>query len=139
MPSTRTASVDLRVRYAETDQMGIVYHSHYLVWCEVGRTDYIRRLGMPYAEIERQGTKLAVADASLRYHAPARYDDLVRVETTLTEVRSRTISFAYNIVNADSGSRLVSATTTLISLDNAGRPTAFPADFRTRMNADLPV
>ena len=139
MPSTRTASVELRVRYAETDQMGIVYHSHYLVWCEVGRTDFIRRLGMPYAEIERQGTRLAVSDASLRYHAPARYDDLVRVETTLTEVRSRTISFAYNIVNADSGSRLVSATTTLISLDTAGRPTAFPADFRARMNADLPA
>ncbi len=134
----RTASVEFRVRYAETDQMGVVYHSHYLVWCEVGRTDYIRRLGMPYAEIERQGTKLAVAEATLRYHAPARYDDLVRVETTLDEVRSRTISFTYRIVNADTGTRLVSASTTLISLDAAGKPTAFPADFRARMDADLP-
>ncbi len=119
--------------------MGIVYHSHYLVWCEVGRTDYIRRLGMPYAEIERQGTKLAVADATLRYHAPARYDDLVRVETTMTDVRSRTISFAYKIVMADTGSRLVSASTTLISLDAAGKPSAFRADFRARMDADLPA
>ncbi len=135
----RTASVEFRVRYAETDQMGIVYHSHYLVWCEVGRTDYIRRLGMPYAEIERQGTRLAVSDASLRYHAPARYDDLIRVETTLAEVRSRTISFTYRIVHADTGTRLVTGATTLISLDPTGRPTAFPAEFRNRMNADLPA
>ena len=77
------ASVELRARYAETDQMGIVYHSHYLVWCEVGRTDYIRRIGMPYAELEKQGMRLAVSDASLRFHAPARYDDLVRVETSV--------------------------------------------------------
>lgn len=132
----RTAHVEFRVRYAETDQMGVVYHSHYLVWCEVGRTDYIRRLGMPYAEIERQGTKLAVSDATLRYHAPARYDDLVRVETTLAELRSRTLAFSYRITNAESGTRLVSATTTLISLDPAGRPTALPADFRARLDAD---
>ncbi|MBI3792896.1 MAG: acyl-CoA thioesterase [Gemmatimonadetes bacterium] len=141
MPDTpqRTASVEFRVRYAETDQMGIVYHSHYLVWCEVGRTDYIRRLGMPYAEIERRGPKLAVSEATLRYHAPARYDDLVRVETTLADVRSRTLTFEYRIVNAETGARLVTAATTLISLVATGRPTAFTGDFRARMDADLPA
>lgn len=134
----RTASVEFRVRYAETDQMGIVYHSHYLVWCEVGRTEYIRRLGMPYAEIERQGTKLAVSEAALRFHGPARYDELVRVETTISEVKSRTIHFAYRILNAETLARLVTATTTLISLDAVGRPTSLPRDFRERMHAELP-
>lgn len=134
----RTASVEFRVRYAETDQMGIVYHSHYLVWCEVGRTEYIRQLGMPYAEVERQGTRLAVSEAALRFHRAARYDELVRVETTITEVKSRTIHFAYRIVNAETLARLVTATTTLISLDAAGRSTALPRDFRERMHAELP-
>lgn len=89
---------ELRVRYAETDQMGVVYHAHYLVWCEVGRTDFIRALGVPYAEMERQGVRLAVAEATVRYHAGARYDDRIRVETRLTEVRSRMVTFAYRIL-----------------------------------------
>jgi acyl-CoA thioester hydrolase len=123
-------TTELRVRYAETDQMGVVYHSNYLVWCEIGRTDYIRALGRPYAEIERDGVALAVADASLRCHAPARYDDVVRIETSLTDVKSRTVTFEYVIVNAASGARLVSARTTLVSLDPEGRVTAMPASVR---------
>jgi acyl-CoA thioester hydrolase len=110
------------VRYAETDQMGVVYHSHYLVWCEVGRTEHLRSLGTDYATVEKAGTTLAVAEASLRYHAPARYDDLVRVETTLSSVRSRVITFDYLITNADSGDRLVTARTALIALTPDGRP-----------------
>ena len=120
----RVGTVDLRVRYAETDQMGVVYHANYLVWCEIGRTDFIRLGGTSYAEIERAGSTLAVADASLRYHAPARYDDRIRVETRLSELRSRTITFDYLVVNADSGERLVTARTVLISLDPSGRPRA---------------
>ena len=83
---------ELRVRYGETDQMGVVYHANYLVWCEVGRTDFIRTSGMSYRQMEEAGVALAVADASLRFHAPARYDDVVRVETTLTDVRSRSVT-----------------------------------------------
>ena len=64
-------SSEVRVRYAETDQMGVAYHANYLVWCEVGRTDFIRHLGVTYAEMERRGVRLAVADAHLRYHASA--------------------------------------------------------------------
>jgi acyl-CoA thioester hydrolase len=135
----RTASVEFRARYAETDQMGVVYHSHYLVWCEVGRTDYIRRLGMPYAELERNGMLLAVSEATLRYHGSARYDDLVRVETTVGDVRSRTITFEYRIVNADSGAKLVTASTTLVSLDRAGRPVALPQEFRARLEHGVPA
>ncbi len=117
---------ELRVRYAETDQMGVVYHTNYLIWCEVARTDFIRALGTPYAELERTGVALAVAEATMRCHAPARYDDLVRIATTLTAVKSRTITFEYLITHANTGARLVSASTTLVSLDREGRVQALP-------------
>lgn len=123
-------AVDFRVRYAETDQMGVVYHSEYLVWCEIGRTEFIRAAGLPYAEMERRGAMLAVADAHLRYHASARYDDLVRVETRLTDVRSRAITFDYVIRNAESGLKLVTARTMLVALDRDARPTPLPAEIR---------
>lgn len=135
--SPRVQTSDFRVRYAETDRMGVVYHANYLVWCEVGRTEYIRTVGVSYAELEARGLMLAVADASVRYHAPARYDDVIRVETTLTELRSRTITFEYLITNAATGSRLVSARTTLVSLDADGRTIAMPADFRRLLEAAI--
>jgi acyl-CoA thioester hydrolase len=125
-----TQDLELRVRYAETDQMGVVYHANYLVWCEMGRTDFIRRLGVSYAEMERGGISLAVSQLSARFHAAARYDDLIRVRTSLTDVRSRMISFDYLISNAATEQRLVSAQTTLVSLDRSGRPVALPAELR---------
>lgn len=122
--------LELRVRYAETDQMGVVYHANYLVWCEMGRTDLIRHCGVSYADMERGGISLAVSELSARYHAAARYDELIRVRTTLGEVRSRMISFDYLISNAVTDKRLVSAHTTLISLDRSGKPVALPAELR---------
>lgn len=122
--------VEFRVRYAETDQMGVVYHTNYLVWCEVGRTDYIRMRGMSYADIERAGIGLAVSELSARFHGAARYDDLIRVRTTLADVRSRGITFDYVISKVETGERLVTARTALVSIDRAGRPTAMPADVR---------
>jgi acyl-CoA thioester hydrolase len=131
MPPQLHVDLELRVRYGETDQMGVVYHPEYLVWCEMGRTEYMRRLGTSYASLEKSGTRLAVAEASIRYHAPARYDDIIRVETTLTDVRSRALTFEYTIYNAGSGTRLVTARTLLVSIDNSGRPTPLPAVART--------
>ena len=131
--SRRVHPVELRVRYAETDRMGVVYHANYLVWCEIGRTEYIRTVGVSYSELEAEGLLLAVSDASLRFHAPARYDDIVRVDTSLAEVRSRTITFEYLLSNAGSGARLVSARTSLVSIDAAGRTVAMPAEFRRRL------
>jgi acyl-CoA thioester hydrolase len=124
----------LRVRYAETDQMGIVYHTNYLVWCEIGRTELMRSLGTTYADIERRGILLAISDVSLRLHASARYDDVVRVETRLTEVRSRQVTFDY-AVTRESGERLATARTALVSIAPGGRPTALPADLRERLDA----
>lgn len=125
-----TRSVEFRVRYAETDKMGVVYHSNYLIWCEIGRTEYIRSLGTSYADMEREGVGLAVADAAMRFHAAARYDDMVRVETALREVRSRTITFDYVISNAESGAKLVTASTRLVSLDLDGKTASLPAHIR---------
>ena len=114
--------------------MGVVYHAEYLVWCEVGRTDFIRSLGLPYSELEKRGTALAVAEATIRYHAPARYDDLIRVETRLVDVRSRAITFEYVIRNAESGERLASARTLLVSLDSSGKPVPMPREVRALMD-----
>jgi acyl-CoA thioester hydrolase len=125
-----THDIELRVRYAETDQMGVVYHANYLVWCEMGRTDFIRRLGVSYADMERSGVSLAVSELSARFHAAARYDELIRVQTILADVRSRMIVFDYVVSNAETAQRLVSARTTLISLDRAGKPIALPASVR---------
>jgi len=119
-------SVEFRVRYAETDQMQVVYHSNYLIWCEIGRTEFIRALGTPYAELERQNVTLAVVEASLRFHAAARYDNLIRVTTTISDVRSRTLTFDYVITNAETGERFVTATTKLASLTRDSRLTKMP-------------
>ncbi|HEY9228443.1 MAG TPA: thioesterase family protein [Gemmatimonadaceae bacterium] len=123
--------VEFRVRYAETDQMGVVYHTNYLIWCEVGRTDFIRARGMSYADMERAGVGLAVSDLSARFHSAAKYDDMVRVRTTLAEVRSRGITFDYVITRVETGQRLVTARTALVSIDSSGRPTALPATVRS--------
>jgi len=125
-----TNSTDLRVRYAETDRMGIVYYANYLVWCEVGRVEFMRALGGSYAELEARGYGLAVAEATVRYLAPARFDDPVRIETTLAGVRSRAVTFDYVISHAETGTRFATAHTALVSIDSSGRPTALPADFR---------
>ena len=130
---------ELRVRYSETDQMGVVYHAEYLVWCEVGRTDFIRAQGLPYAELERRGTVLAVAEATIRYHAPARYDDLIRIETRLSEVRSRAITFDYLIRNGQTGARLATARTLLVSLDPSGKPAPLPPEVRALMERSVSV
>lgn len=124
-----SCSVEFRARYAETDQMGIVYHANYLPWCEIGRTELIRRLWRSYADLEAEGVLLAVTEVNLRYHASARYDDLVRVVTTLGVVRSRGVSFDYEIqrVEGDGAKRLVTARTDLIAIDRGGTPVRLPA------------
>lgn len=131
METAPRASLEFRVRYAETDQMGVVYHSNYLVWCEMGRTELIRTRGRSYAELEAEGLRLAVTSASLRFHAPARYDERVRVEAWVEELRSRSVVFGYLISALGDGGpprRLVSASTALVATDLASRPRTLPAD-----------
>ncbi|HEX2191055.1 MAG TPA: thioesterase family protein [Longimicrobiaceae bacterium] len=137
-PRLRTA-VEIRVRYPETDQMGVVYHAHYLAWCDVGRTELIRGLGKSYAELERDGIFLAVSDVAMRYHAPARYDDRVRVETWVEQVRSRTVEFGYLItrVEGEGPERLVTARITLVALNRVGSPQKLPADMLAALRGAL--
>jgi acyl-CoA thioester hydrolase len=91
---------ELRVRYAETDAMGVVYYANYLVWFELGRTDWIRAFGVTYREFEEQGILLPVVDAHCAYKTSARYDDLVRVETSVAALTPARIRFAYRAVRA---------------------------------------
>ena len=130
-----TSEIEFRVRYAETDQMKVVHHRNYLVWCELGRTDLIRRLGTSYAHIEKQGILLAVVEARLRYHAPARYDDLVRVTTVLKEARSRSVTFEYTIENAETGEKLVTASTMLASINGDGKLVSMPEHMRRALES----
>ena len=132
-----TGETRIRVRYAETDRMGVVYYANYLVWCEVGRVELLRSLGRSYAALEAEGVGLAVSEARVRYLSPARFDDRVRIETTLTGVRSRAITFDYVISHAETGTRLATAHTALVSIDRAGRLSAIPASFRDALEAVL--
>ena len=108
----------VRVRYAETDQMGVVYHSNYFIWFEVGRVELLRQLGFTYREMETEGKCLiAVADARCRYKAPARYDDVILIRTRLKNVRESLIHFAYEAVRESDGKLLAEGETTHIVTD----------------------
>src|SRR5690348_8711261 len=115
----------LRVRYAETDQMGMVYYANYLVWMEVGRSDFCRKCGFSYQELEREERAfLAVAEANCRYLAPARYDDEVLVETELSRLRSRVVEFTYKIKSA--ATLLAEGRTVHVVIGTDGRPRSMP-------------
>jgi acyl-CoA thioester hydrolase len=115
----------IRVRYAETDQMGWVYHSHYLTWFEIGRTEFIRSRGVPYRDIEARGYLLPLVEASLRLRRPARYDDLLTIRTRVAEMASRRIVFGYEILRE--AELLASGTSTHVCTSVAtGRAVTIP-------------
>ncbi len=116
--SGRTFETRLRVRYAETDQMGVVYHSNFLIWFEVGRVEAMRALGFDYKQMEEQdGCYIAVVDARCRYKSPAYYDDDILVRTTVRNVRGSLIHFGYQLVRAGDGTLLAEGETTHIVTD----------------------
>ncbi len=121
-----------RVRYAETDQMGVVHHANYIIWFEQGRTDYMREIGVNYADVERSGLFLAVGEVQIRYGAPARYDDEIRVLTRIDRVQSRAVTFAYEVLRAGSDERLASGYTRLIAMDTNGTARTLPRDLLER-------
>lgn len=112
-----------RVRYAETDQMGMAYYANYLVWFEVMRGDFMRAVGTPYLEMERAGYRLPIAEAHVRYLSPARYDDVVEVVAWIERLRSRLITFAYRVER--DGELLATGWTTHVPLDPRGHPRSF--------------
>jgi acyl-CoA thioester hydrolase len=129
------SSSEFRVRYGETDQMGVVHHRHYLVWCELARTDHMRAAGVSYRKLEEQGLRLPVVEACVRYRQPARYDDPIRVRCWVRDVRSRRVSFGYAIEHADTGSLLATAHTSLIAVDSSHALTTIPSTLRARLVA----
>lgn len=126
----------LRVRYAETDQMGIVYHSNHFIWFEVGRVELLRQLGFTYKEMEREdGCHIAVVDARCRYKAPARYDEEIIVRTHLKNIRESLIHFVYELLRAEDGTLLAEGETTHIVIDREMKVTPMPRKYLTAFRA----
>lgn len=113
---------ELRVRYGDTDQMGFAYYANYLRWFEIGRAEMLRSMGTSYREVEESGVLLPVMEAGCRYRSPARYDDLVVIETRVEELRRASVRFAYRILRASDDAELAAGFTEHCFLDRAGRP-----------------
>jgi acyl-CoA thioester hydrolase len=121
----------IRVRYSETDQMGVVYHGNYFTWFEVGRVELCRQVGFEYKRMEVEDDSiLVVAEASCRYKRPARFDDVLTVRTRVTESLRRTVRFAYEIHNHASGELVATGETLHVVCDRQGRPKSLPEKYR---------
>jgi acyl-CoA thioester hydrolase len=128
----------LRVRYAETDQMGVVYHSNHLIWFEVGRVELMREMGFSYRDMEREdGCFIAVAEAKCRYRAPVYYDEEVVVRTRLKNVRESVVVFSYELVRADGGTLLAEGETTHIVTDSNMKVAALPEKYLTAFRSAM--
>jgi acyl-CoA thioester hydrolase len=133
-PSLRPVEIAVRVRYAETDQMGIVYHSHYAVWFEIGRTEFCRAAGLPYRDLEASGLLIPVIGLQCKYRRPSRYDDDLRVRTTLPELSARGLAFEYEVLDRE-GARLADGSTRHIFADVHGKPRRAPETVVERLEA----
>jgi acyl-CoA thioester hydrolase len=127
----------LRVRYAETDQMGVVYHSNFVIWFEVGRVEALRTLGFTYKQMEQDGCHLPVVDLRCRYKAPARYDDLITVRTYLKRVRENLVHFFYEVLRAEDATVLAEGETVHLTLDNEGNKRTFPEKYLALLRSEV--
>ncbi len=118
--------VEVRVRYEETDQMGVVYYANYFVYFEIGRTEFLRSMGLPYGELEKANVFLAVFDAYCKYKAPARYDDLLVIKTWVTRLKHARVEMSYEIWRDNETQLVVEGHTTLACLNEKGRPQLIP-------------
>jgi acyl-CoA thioester hydrolase len=123
---TRRSSSVVRVRYAETDQMGVVYYANYLVWFEIARTDWLRTSGWTYRSIEADGYSLPVIEAHCEYRASAKYDDEIEITTTARLLSPVRLAFDYTVSRHDDGMAVASGYTVHASLDRSGRPARLP-------------
>jgi acyl-CoA thioester hydrolase len=132
---TRTHSLavnetKLRVRYAETDQMGVAYHSNHLIWFEVGRVELLRQMGFSYRNMERDEDRfIAVAEITCRYRAPARYDEEIVVRTRLKHVRKSVVVFSYELLRAEGGQVLAEGETTHVVTDSKMKVAPLPEKY----------
>lgn len=128
----------VRVRYAETDQAGVVYHSNYLIWFEVGRVELCRAYGFNYRDMEREADALLpVTELNVKYRVPAKYDDELIIRARVTELRSRAIKFAYEVRRAADGLLLAEGETHHIVMNRDGRARAFPPKYAELMRGGV--
>jgi acyl-CoA thioester hydrolase len=123
----------VRVRYAETDQMGVVYHGNYFVWFEVGRVELMRALGFEYKLMEKDDDcHIVVVDAKCRYLKPAKYDDILRVRTRIAETMNRMVRYSYELFRDEDNQLLATGETTHVVCGSNGRPKLLPQKYRER-------
>lgn len=134
-PHETVSETRLRVRYAETDKMGVVYHSNYIIWFEVGRVEALRRLGFTYKQMEQDGCHLPVVEVRCRYKAPAQYDDEILVRTHLRNVRANMIHFFYEVQRASDGTLLAEGETVHLVINDDGARHAFPEKYLNALRA----
>lgn len=130
-----SSTVRVRVRYAETDQMGRAHHAHHLVWCEKGRTAWLRERGPSYADLEDRGVYLPVSRVRIDYKRPVGYDEVVVVETRPTAVRSRSVTFRYRLRRASDGEPVAEAETELVCMDAKQKIRRLPDELRATLEA----
>ena len=126
-------SSTVRVRYAETDQMGVAYHGNYFAWFEVGRTDLLRQLGFTYKQLEADDVRLPVIETRVTFRRPALYDDVLEIRTQLVEMTGVRLTFEYDVVRDGETDALARATTSHAAIDARGRPRRLPEDLRRRL------
>ena len=125
-PSQRETTSSVRVRYAETDKMGVVYHSNYLIWFEIGRTDWLRDTGLTYREMEADGIQLPVIEAHCEYKQGARYDDDIDIRTRARKLSPVRVQFEYQATRRADGALLATGHTVHATIDRDGRPVRMP-------------
>jgi acyl-CoA thioester hydrolase len=126
-------SSTVRVRYAETDQMGVAYHGNYFAWFEVGRTDLLRQLGFTYKQLEAEDVRLPVIETRVQFRRPALYDDVLEIRTRLVEMTGVRVTFEYDVVRSGEDEVLAQATTSHAAVDARGRARRLPEELRRRV------
>ena len=123
----------IRVRYEETDRMGVVYYANYLIWFEVARTEFFRRLGLPYTELEKEGVRLMVVEAKCAYKSPATYDDLITVKTRITKMKNTSLVFLYDLYREKT--LVATGESTHVFTDEKAKPVRIPGRVKEALNA----
>lgn len=133
-PPPVTGETSIRVRYAETDRMGLLHHANYLVYFEQARTDLLRAMGLSYRDLEDQGFLLVITKAEVHYRRPAQYDDLLTIHTTVARTTSVRIDHTYKVMR--DGVLVAEGSTTLACIDREGRPQGLPPALRESKKGD---
>ena len=124
-----------RVIYGDTDQMGVAYYANYLKWFEIGRTELLRQIGIPYTSIEENGLRFPVIEVSCRYFRPSRYDDAITIETILTSLGRATLTFSYRLLRKEDGELIASGWTKHACVDKKGEVTKIPPALEATLKA----